>query len=121
MATADRRLDRRSSNLVIFAVSAAVAVTVGLLAYQPLPDVHSTDRNVGTVERAGVSSPCHEADQANVAQLSALIERNGPASAAILERANHTLGIARRHCLYGWQGRALEDYAWLRRWLSEQG
>ena len=43
------------------------------------------------------------------------------AEAAILERANHTLGIARRHCLYGWNERAQEDYAWLKRWLSEQG
>lgn len=121
MATADRRFDQRSSNLVIFAVSAAVAIAVGVLTYQPIPDVPSTDRNVGTVELAGASSRCQAADQASVAQLAALLERNSPAGAAILERANHTLGIARRHCLYGWHERALEDYTWLGRWLSEQG
>ena len=121
MAARERRLDPRSSNLAIFAVSAAVAIAVGVLAYQPIPDVQSTDRDVGIVEPAGVSLRCLEADRASVAQLAPLLERNSPADAPILERANHTLSIARRHCLYGWDGRALEDYAWLTRWLSEHG
>jgi hypothetical protein len=111
-----RRSDPRSSNLLIFAVSAAVAIAVGVLTYQPILGVE-----VGSAEPAGVSLGCLEADRASVAQLAALLERNPPAEAAILERANHTLGIARRHCLYGWNGRAQEDYAWLKRWLSEQG
>jgi hypothetical protein len=41
--------------------------------------------------------------------------------APIQERATHTLSMARRHCLYGWNERALADYEWLRRWLGEQG
>jgi hypothetical protein len=121
MAASDRRLDPRSSNLLIFAVSAAVAIAVGVLTYQPIPDVQSADRTAGIAEPMGASPRCREADRASVAQLAAILERNGPADAPILERANHTLSIARRHCLYGWQERALEDYAWLTRWLSEQG
>jgi hypothetical protein len=121
MAASDRRLDPGSSNLAIFAVSAVVAIAVGVLTYQPIPDVQSADRDVGIVEPAGVSPRCLEADRASVAQLAAILERNGPAVAPIQERATHTLSIARRHCLYGWQERALEDYAWLTRWLSEQG
>jgi hypothetical protein len=121
MAASDRRLDPRSSNLLIFAVSAAVAIAVGVLTYQPISDVQSADRDVGTVEQAGVSPRCVEADRVSVAQLAAVLERNGPTVAPIQERAIHTLGIARRHCLYGWNERALADYEWLRRWLSEQG
>jgi len=121
MAATDRRSDPRSSNLLIFGVSAAVAIAVGVFAYQPLPDIHNADRHVGTVEQAGVSLRCREADRAIVARLAPLLERNSPADAPIVERANHTLSIARRHCLYGWDGRALEDYAWLTRWLSEHG
>jgi len=122
MATGDRRFfDARSSNLVIFAVSAAVAIAVGVATYQPIPDVQSTDRAAGIAEPMGASPRCQEADRASVARLAPLLERNSPADAAILERANHTLSIARRHCLYGWQERALEDYAWLTRWLSQQG
>jgi hypothetical protein len=121
MALGDRRFDRRSSNLAIFAVSAAVAIAVGVLTYQPVLDDQSTDRDVGIVEPARASPPCLEADRTNVTQIAALLERNGPADAPILERAIYTLNVARRDCLYGWNGRALEDYEWLRRWLSEQG
>lgn len=121
VALGDRRFDRRSSNLAIFAVSAAVAIAVGVLTYQPVLDGQSTDRDVGIVEPARASPLCLDADRANVTQIAALLERNGPADAPILERAIYTLNVARRHCLYGWNGRALEDYEWLRRWLSEQG
>ena len=120
MATGNRRFGLWSSNLVIFAVSAAVAIAVGVITYQPILDGQSTDRDVGIGEAAGVSPRCREADRANVAQIAALLERNGPADAPLLERAIYTLGMARRHCLYGWNGRALEDYEWLKRWLSEQ-
>jgi len=106
--------------LLTFAVSTAAAIAVGVLTYQPIPDVHGTDRTAGIAEPGGASARCLEADRASVARLEALLELNRQADAAILERANHTLGIARRHCLYGWQERALEDYAWLSRWLSEQ-
>ena len=121
MAASDRRLDPRSSNLLIFAVSVAVAIAVGVLTYQPLPDVLSADRDLRTVEQAGVSPRCVAADRASVVQLAAILESNGAAVAPIQERATHTLSIARRHCLYGWNERALADYEWLRRWLSEQG
>jgi len=121
MPEGDRRLDPRSSTLLIFAVSTAVAIAVGVLTYQPIPDVQGADRDVGTVEQAGVSPRCAEADRASVAELAAVLERHGPGGTAIQERATHTLSIARRHCLYGWNERALDDYAWLRRWLSELG
>jgi len=121
MATSDRRFHPRSSNLLIFAVSAVVAIAVAVMTYQPILEVPSVDRDLGVVEPGGVSRACQEADRESVARLAALLERNSPAHAAILERANYTLGIARRHCLYGWQGRALEDYQWLGRWLNEQG
>ena len=121
MATSYRRFHPRSSNLLIFAVSSAVAIAVAVITYQPVFEVPGADRDVGVVEPGGVSLACREADRESVARLAALLERNGPAHEAILERANHTLSIARRHCLYGWQERALEDYQWLRQWLNEQG
>jgi hypothetical protein len=120
MATSDRRLHRRSSNPAIFAVSTAVAIAVGILAYQPMADVHGTDGDVGTVEAVGASPRCLEADRANVAQIAALLQRNGAADAPILERAIHVLTLARRHCLYGWKERSLADYERLSRWLREQ-
>lgn len=119
MAAGDRRLDRRFSNLAIFAASAAVAVAVGVLAYQPVPDTGNTAREARTAEPIRLSPRCQEADRASVAQLAALLERNGPADAPILERAIYTLNMARRHCLYDWEGRGLDDYQWLSRWLGE--
>jgi hypothetical protein len=104
---------------VILAVSATVAIAVGALAYQPSLDVQSTDRAVGIAEPVRVSPRCLEADRAGVAQLAAFLERNGPADAPVLERAIHTLNVARRHCLYDWNGRGLKDYELLSRWLSE--
>jgi hypothetical protein len=121
MAASKSRWDPRSSTLPIFAVSTAVAIAVGVLTYRPIPDVQGADRDVGTVEQAGVSPRCAEADRASVAELAAVLERHGPGATAIQERATHTLSIARRHCLYGWTERALGDYAWLRRRLSELG
>ena len=109
MATGGGRFDRRFSNLAIFAVSAAVAVAVAILAYQP----------ARTAEPVRLSQRCQEADRASVAQLTDLLQRNRPGDAPILERAVHTLNTARRHCLYDWEGRGFEDYEWLRRWLSE--
>lgn len=119
MATSDRRFDRRFSNLTIFAASTAVAVAVAVLTYQPVSDTGSTARDARTAEPVGLSPRCQEADRASVAQLAALLQRNGPADAPILERAIHTLNVARRHCLYDWEGRGQEDYQWLSRWLSE--
>jgi hypothetical protein len=111
---------KRASNLVLFGVSAAVAITVGVLAYQPILDAPNSDRAGRVVEPARMSLRCREADRAAVAQLAAFLERNGPEDAPLLERAIHTLNMARRHCVYGWDGRSLDDYQWLSRWLREQ-
>jgi hypothetical protein len=119
MAAGDRRFDRRISNLAIFAVSAAVAVAVAVVTYQPVLDSGTTAREARTAEPVRLSPRCQEADRANVAQLVDLLQRNRPGDAPILERAIHTLNTARRHCLYDWEGRGFEDYEWLRRWLSE--
>jgi hypothetical protein len=115
MAAGDRRFDRRFSNLAIFAASAAVAVAVGVLAYQPVPDTGNTARDSRTAEPIRLSPRCQEADRASVVQLFDLLQHNRPGDAAILERAIHTLNTARRHCLYDWEGRGFEDYEWLRR------
>ena len=121
MAAGDRRFDRRLSNLAIFIVSAAVAVVVAVLAYQPVLDTGSAARGARAVEPVPLSPRCQEADRASVAQLGGFLQRNRPGDAPILERAIHTLNTARRHCLYDWEGRGFEDYEWLRRWLSEHG
>jgi hypothetical protein len=119
MPAEDRRFDRRSSNLVIFGVSAAVAIAVAVLAHQPTLDASNTDRAARIVEQARLSPRCQEADRATIAQLATFLERNSPTDAPVLERAIHTLNVARRHCLYDWDGRGLNDYQWLSRWLSE--
>ncbi|SEP24216.1 hypothetical protein SAMN02990966_04639 [Rhodospirillales bacterium URHD0017] len=121
MAAGDRRFDRRISNLAIFAVSAAVAVAVAVVTYQPFLDSGITAREARTAEPFRLSPRCQEADRANVAQLVDLLQRNHPGDAPILERAIHALNTARRHCLYDWEGRGFEDYEWLRRWLNEHG
>jgi hypothetical protein len=83
MAAGDPRFDRRSSNLVICGVSAAVAIAVAVLAYKPTLDVPSADRAARIVEVAPVSPRCREADQATVGQLAAFLECNGPTDAPI--------------------------------------
>ena len=120
MATGDRRFDRKFSNLSIFAASTAVAVAVAVLTYQPALDTASAAHAVRTGEPVHLSPRCQEADRASVAQLSDILQRNRPGDGAILERAIYTLNVARRHCLYEWEGRGFEDYEWLRRWLGEQ-
>jgi len=119
MAIGSGRFDRRISNLTIFTASAAVAVAVAVLAWQPDLDAAAMALNTGTTWPVSLSPHCREADRAAVAQLAVLLERNGPADAPILERAVYTLNLARRHCLYDWEGRGLDDYQWLNRWLGE--
>ena len=119
MAAGNRRFDWRSSNLLIFAVSAGVALAVAIVTYQPILDVPGIEREARAVEPARASPRCLEADRASVAQIAAFLQRNSPTDAAILERAIYTLNVARRHCLYDWDGRGLEDYRWLESWLSE--
>jgi hypothetical protein len=89
MLAGDRRFDRRSSDLVTFGVSPAVAIAVAVPAYQPTLDVPSADRAARTVEVAAVSPRCRKANQATVGQFAAFLERNGPTDAPILERAIH--------------------------------
>ena len=112
---------KRASNLVIFGVSAAVAIAVAVLAWQPDLDATSIAVSTGTAEPARMSPRCQEVDRATVAQLAVVLERNGPTDAPLLERAIYTLNLARRHCLYDWEGRGLDDYERLGRWLSEHG
>jgi hypothetical protein len=67
-----------------------------------------------------VSTPaCQDADRASLVQLVQLLERNRSTDAPILERAVDALNIARRHCLYGWNDLASQQYDWLDRWLAE--
>ena len=120
MEAGDRRLDSRSKNLVILAVSTAVAMAVGVLTHQPVVDAQGGERAERIMQPAPVSPRCREADRTSVAQLAAFLERNGSGDAPILERAIHALNVARRHCLYDWD-RGQDDYQWLSRWLSENG
>lgn len=115
MAIGGRRFDRKFSNLAILAVAAIVVD----LVYQTAPDSAGIANETRTAEPTRPSPRCQEADRATVAQLATFLERNGPADAPILERAIHTLNVARRNCLYDWDGRGLDDYQWLNRWLNE--
>jgi hypothetical protein len=66
-----------------------------------------------------VSTPaCQDADRTSLAPLVQMLERNRSTDAAALERAVHALNIARRHCLYGWNDLASQQYDWLDRWLA---
>ncbi|MBN9086479.1 MAG: hypothetical protein J0J01_06185 [Reyranella sp.] len=119
MAIGERQLERRLSNLTIFATSILVAAAVAVLAWQPDPDTASMALNTGTTGPTPVSQQCREADRAAVADLARFLGRNGSTDAPVLERAVHMLNLARRHCFYDWNGRGLDDYQWLRRWLGE--
>ena len=59
------------------------------------------------------------ADRARVTQLIAILERNRPAEAPVIERAVDGLDLARRHCMFGWNDEASELYDWLGQWLDE--
>jgi len=119
MVTSQRQLDRKSSNFVIFAISAGVAMATAALAYQPdLGAAQSTEPSIRIVEPLRMSARCLEADRATVGQIEPLLQRNAPADGPVLERALHTLNVARRHCQYDWEERGLKDYQWLSRWLS---
>jgi hypothetical protein len=92
---------------------AAIGLVVGGVA------IHAAE----TVEppvASFVSTPaCQDADRASIAELAQVLERNRSTDAPVLERAVHALNIARRHCLYGWNELASEQYDWLDRWLAE--
>lgn len=119
MAAGNRGFDWRSSNLLIFATATCVALAVGVVTYQTVLDIPGIEREARAAGPAQASPRCLEADRASVAQLAAFLQRNSSTDAPILERAIHTLNVARRHCLYDWDGRGLEDYRWLGSWLSE--
>jgi hypothetical protein len=73
-------------------------------------------------EEAALAAPdpiCAMADRANVALLLPLLERNAPNDVTVVERAIHTLNLARRRCQYGWTEMGLDNYRWLTRWLED--
>lgn len=109
----------RFSKLVIVGASAGMAAAVAVLAFQPDLDSGSIALSTGTVGPVPMPAPCRQADRTAVTQLAAFLERNGPTDAPVLERAIHTLILARQHCFSEWDGRGLEDYEWLSHWLSE--
>jgi hypothetical protein len=97
----------------LLASVAAIGLVVGGMALQAL---YSAEPPAASF----VSTPaCQDADRAGVAQLVRVIERNRSTDAPVLERAVNALTIARRHCLYGWNDLASEQYAQLDRWLDE--
>ena len=70
MAQSDRRFHRKHLSFVTFAVStAAVTIAAGAIAYQPILDVHRTDRDSGSNRSGGSSPRFSEADRASVVQL----------------------------------------------------
>jgi hypothetical protein len=109
----------RLSKLVIVGLSAAAAAAIVILTDQPDLDSASIALGTGSVPLVPLSALCQQADRTAVTQLATFLERNGPADAPVLERAIHALNIARRHCLYEWDGRGLEDYEWLNRWVND--
>lgn len=109
----------RFSKLVIVGAPAGMAATVAVLAFQPDLDTGSIALSTGTVGPVPMPAPCRQADRTAVTQLAAFLERNGATDAPVLERAIHTLILARQHCFSEWDGRGLEDYEWLSHWLSE--
>jgi len=80
----------------------------------------ATDRAELAGDPRSSAHECQDTDSARVAQLIEILKRNQPADAGVLERAVYTLNIARRHCLYGWNDIASEQYDWLKHWLDEQ-
>jgi hypothetical protein len=95
----------------------ALVATIGLVVGGVT--LHAMD-NTEPPAASFVSTPaCQDADRASLAQLIQVLERNRSTDAAVLERAVHALNIARRHCLYGWNELASEQYDWLDRWLAE--
>jgi len=109
----------RLSKLVIFGFCAAAAVAAAILAGQADLDGGSSALGTRSVPLVPISAPCRQADHTAVDQLATFLNRNAPTDAPVLERAIHALNIARRHCLYEWDRRGLEDYEWLNRWVSE--
>jgi hypothetical protein len=110
---------KRISDLMIFGGAAGMAAAVAVLAFQPDLGSGSIALSIGAVGPVPMSAPCRQADRTAVTQLAAFLERNGPTDAPVLERAIHTLILARQHCFSEWDGRGPEDYEWLNRWLSE--
>jgi hypothetical protein len=81
--------------------------------------IYASDRAGVADETVAYSQVCQDADHARVAQLVPILERNQPTDAPVLERAVYALNIARRHCLYGWNDIAGEQYDWLDHWLDD--
>ena len=97
----------------LLASVAAIGLTVGGIALRALDGAEPPTASF-------VSTPaCQDADRASVAELVRVLERNRSTDAPVLERAVHALTVARRHCLYGWNDLASEQYAGLDRWLAD--
>src|SRR5215469_6413143 len=103
---------RRPHVLIPTAVTIALAIGVGF-------DRFSSEPNIVTMERVAPSAICQEADRKAVTHFVAILERNRPTDASVIERSIYALNIARRHCLYGWNDTASERYEWLERRLDE--
>jgi hypothetical protein len=92
---------------------AAIGLVVGGVT------IHAADTSEPPVASFVSTPACQDADRASLALLVQLLERNRSTDAPVLERAVHALTIARRHCLYGWNDLASQQYDRLDRWLAE--
>src|SRR5262249_32604916 len=86
---------------------------------RPSDQVQTFTPDIVTMERVAPSAICQEADRKAVTHFVAILERNRPTDASVIERSIYALNIARRHCLYGWNDTASERYEWLERRLDE--
>ena len=71
------------------------------------------------VVRSSLDPRCVEMDRDSTARLVPLITRNRAEDPPVIARAINALTIARRHCAYGWIGRAQADYRWLADWIVD--
>ena len=98
----------------VIPVAATIALAIGV-GFEP----HASGPSEVTTERVVPSAICQEVDRKAITHLVTILERNRPNDASVIERSIHALNIARRHCLYGWNDIASEQYQWLESWLDE--
>jgi hypothetical protein len=103
---------RRPHVVISTAVTIALAIAAGF-------ERCSSEPHAVTTERVAPSAICQEADREAVTHFVAILERNRPTDAPVIERSVYALNIARRHCLYGWNHIASKQYEWLEHWLDE--
>ena len=105
---------RKSSDLGLLTVSAATGLLFSAVV------VFALGLGETNLDTDVPSQLCQDEDQARVAQLVKILQRNRPTDAPVLERAVDALNIARRECLYGWSDVAAAHYDWLTHWLDKQ-